>query len=330
MRRRQFISLLGGAVLSCPATAWAQQPGMPAIGMLSALSAEKQLQGPQLPLHRAFLQGLNDFGYEEGRDLTIEYRFAAGQYELLPAMAADLVRQQVRVIVAVAGSAPGLAAKSATSTIPIVFQTGSDPIKDGLVSNMARPGGNVTGITRLGTTVEPKRLELLHKLVPKATTIAFLVNPTNPAADRQLQEVNDAARSLGLPLEVMRASTERELDTVFATLAEREASALIIATDPFVGNERLIASAAHYRVPLCCTDRSQVAAGCLMSYGASRLGSWRQVGIYTGRILKGEKPADLPVLQPTRFELVVNLKIAKALALTIPPDVLAIADDVIE
>jgi putative ABC transport system substrate-binding protein len=326
VRRREFITLLGGTA-AWPLAARAQQPTMPVIGYLSSLSPDRQ---DSLTFTRSFLKGLTETGYVEGRSIIIEYRWARGQYDQLPALVADLIGRQVSVIAAVGGSAPGLAAKAATSTIPIVFQTGSDPIKDGLVSSMNRPGGNVTGITRLGTTVEPKRLELLRELVPRATVIAFLVNPVNPAADHQLQEMREAARSLGLPLNVMKASTERELEAAVATLAQQGASALLIATDPFLGGDQLIALAAHYEVPVGCFDRSQVAAGGLMSYGASIADTWRQVGIYAGRILKGEKPADLPIVQPTKFDLVINLKTAKALGLIVPDKLLALADEIIE
>ncbi len=228
-----------------------------------------------------------------------------------------------------AGSAPGLAAKAATSTIPIVFQTGSDPIRDGLVTSMNRPGGNVTGVTRLGTAVEPKRLELLHELVPKATAVAFLVNPLNPAADSQILEMQNAARSLGLKLNIVNASTEREVDAAFTAIGQQEAPALLVATDPFLGSEQITALAVRYKIPVGYYVRRQAAAGVLMSYGASLADSWRQAGVYTGRVLKGEKPSDMPVLQPTKFELVINLKTAKALGLTVPQTLLVAADEVI-
>jgi putative ABC transport system substrate-binding protein len=322
--RRKFIAVLSAAT-AWPTAARAQQSTLPVVGLLSSLLPERQT-----PLTHAFLQGLSEAGYIEGRNVIIEYRWARGQYDRLPALAADLVRRQVNVIAAVAGSAPCLAAKAATSTIPIVFQTGSDPIKDGLVSSMNRPGGNVTGVTRLGTTVEPKRLELLHQLVPKATAITFIVNPTNPAADGQLQEMQRAAHSLSLHLDVMKASTEREVDTAFATLAQQGASALLIATDPLLGDDKFVALAARYKVPVGYFNRTQVAAGGLISYGASLEDTWRQVGVYTGRVLKGERPGDLPVLQPTKFELAINLATAKALGLVIPDKLLALADEIIE
>jgi putative ABC transport system substrate-binding protein len=244
-------------------------------------------------------------------------------------MVADLISRGVSVIDAVAGSAPGLAAKAATTTIPIVFQTGSDPVRDGLVSSINRPTGNITGVTRLGTTVEPRRLELLHELVPSAPAISFLVNPTNPAADHQQQEIRDAAKSLGLNLDVMKASTESELLAVFKSLPQKR-TAVLLATDPFLDGSLLVTLAARYHIPVCHFDRNQVAAGALMSYGASLVDSFRQVGVYTGRILKGANPTDLPIMQPTKFDLVINLKTSKALGLIIPPNVLSLADEVLE
>jgi putative tryptophan/tyrosine transport system substrate-binding protein len=298
---------------------------MPLIGFLSSLAPDQQV-----PMTRGFLQGLGESGFVEGQNVTIEYRWASGQYDQLPSMVAELIAKHVSVIAAVAGSAPGLAAKAATTTIPIVFQTGSDPVKDGLVSSMNRPTGNVTGVTRMGTTVEPKRLELLHELVPNAPTISFLVNPTNPAADRQLQDVRNAANSLNLPLEVMQASTASDLLAVFETLSQRGTGALLIATDPFLDGSLLLTLAERYHVPVGHFDRNQVAAGALMSYGASLVDSFREVGVYTGRILKGAKATELPILQPTKFELVINLKTAKALGLFVPETLLATADEVIE
>ena len=322
--RRQFIFSIVGTAFASPLSARAQQTRMPVVGFLDSVAPE--IQALQLP---SFLRGLGEVGFVESQNVTIEYRLAS-RYDQLPELAADLVRRQVTVIAAMAGSAPALAAKAATSTIPIVFQTGSDPIKDGLVTSMNRPGGNVTGVTRLGTAVEQKRLELLHELVPKAITIAFLVNPLNPAADSQILEMQNATRSLGLNLNVVNASTEREVDTAFAELVKQEAAALLVATDPFLGSERITALAVRYKIPAGYFDRRQAAAGVLMSYGASLADSWRQAGFYTGRVLKGEKPSNLPVLQPIKFELVINLKTARALGLTVPQTLLVAADEVIE
>jgi putative ABC transport system substrate-binding protein len=322
--RRQFISAALGGAAAWSFAAQAQQSAMPVVGFLD--SAAPEVQALQAP---SFLRGLGEVGYVEGRNVKIEYRLAS-RYDQLPELAADLVRRQVAVIAAMAGSAPGLAAKAATATIPIVFQTGSDPIKDGLVTSMNRPGGNVTGVTRMGTAVEPKRLELLHELVPKATAITFLVNPLNPAADSQILEMQNAARSLGLKLNIVNASTEREVDAAFTTIVQEEAPALLIATDPFLGSEQITALAVRYKIPVGYYDRRQAAAGVLMSYGASLADSWRQAGVYTGRILKGEKPSDLPILQPTKFELVINLTTAKALGLAVPQTLIVAADEVIE
>jgi putative ABC transport system substrate-binding protein len=325
MRRRDFIKAIVGAVAIWPLAAHAQQPAMPVIGFLSSLSPDGQA-----PITRGYLQGLGETGFVEGRDVTIEYHWASGHYDQLPAMVADLIARRVSVIAAVAGSAPGLAAKAATTTIPIVFQTGSDPIKDGLVSSMNRPTGNVTGVTRLGTTVEPRRLEFLHELVPGAAAISFLVNPANPAADHQLQEIQDAAKSLGLNLDVLKASNDDELLGVFENLSKKAGAALLLATDPFLDGSLLPILAARYRIPVGHFDRNRVPAGALMSYGASLTDSFRQVGVYTGRILKGAKPADLPIMQPTKFDLVINLKTAKTLGLRVPDQLLALADEVIE
>ena len=323
MRRREVFPLLVGTA-AWPLVARAQQQVVPVVGFLD--SAAPEIEALQAP---SFLRGLGEVGYVEGRNVKIEYRLAS-RYDQLPELAADLVRRQVAVIAAMAGSAPGLAAKAATSTIPIVFQTGSDPIKDGLVTSINRPGGNVTGVTRLGTAVEPKRLELLHELVPKATTVTFLVNPLNPAADSQILEMQNAGRSLGLKLNIVNASTEREVDAAFTAILQQQVPALLIATDPFLGSPQITALAVRYKIPVGYYDRRQAAAGVLMSYGASLADSWRQAGVYTGRVLKGEKPSDLPVLQPTKFELVINLKTAKALGVAVPQTLLATADEVIE
>ncbi len=324
MRRREFLALTGGAAATWPLAARAQQQAMPVIGYLNSGAPDRQA-----PMTHGYLLGLAETGFVDGRNVTIEYRWASGHYDQLPTMVADLISRRVSVIDAVAGSAPGLAAKAATTTIPIVFQTGSDPVRDGLVSSISRPTGNITGVTRLGTTVEPRRLELLHELVPSAPAISFLINPTNPAADHQQQEVQDAAKSLSLNLDVMKASTESELLAIFESLPQKR-SAVLLATDPFLDGSLLPTLAARYRIPVGHFDRNQVAAGALMSYGASLVDSFRQVGVYTDRILKGAQPTDLPIMQPTKFELVLNLKTAKALGITVPPTLLATADEVIE
>jgi putative ABC transport system substrate-binding protein len=264
--------------------------------------------------------------------VAIEYRWAKGQYDQLPALAADLVRRRVAVIAALATSAPGRAAKDATSTTPIVFQTGGDPVEDGLVASMNRPGGNITGASRMSVATDPKRLELLRAAVPDATAIACLVNPASPRSKSQVQQIQDSARSLGLKLQIVNASTEQELETAFAMMVQAGAAALLLATDPFMDamREPIARLAARHALPTMAGNRSYVVAGSLMSYDASLTDSFRQAGVYVGRILKGEKPADLPVLQPTKFELVINLKTATALGIEIPPKVLALADEVIE
>jgi putative ABC transport system substrate-binding protein len=327
MKRREFITLLGGAA-AWPFAARAQQPVMPVIGYLDP-------GGPQTraDLTAAFRKGLGETGYIEGRNVAIEYRWAEARSDRFPALAADLVRRQVNVLAAVGSTNLALAAKAATKTIPIVFQSGRDPVKDGLVASFNHPGGNLTGVARLSVTMGPKRLELLHGAVPQAALIGFLVNPTNPTpAQYSTKEMEVAADALGLKLLVVKASTERELAPAFASLAQQSAGALLLDNDfLFFGSHELPALAAQYAIPVMYPDRDLVAAaGGLMSYAASLADSYRQAGVYVGRILKGEKPADLPVVQPTKFELVINLTTAKALGLEIAPTFLLRADELIE
>jgi putative ABC transport system substrate-binding protein len=329
MRRRNFILGLGGAAAAAwsPFAARAQQPAIPVIGFLDSGS-----DAGMTAYLAGFHQGLAETGFTEGKNLAIVHRWGQSRYDQLPALAAELVRLQVAVIVATRGPGPALAAKAATSTIPIVFQTGSDPVKDGLVASLNRPGGNVTGASRLTIGLIPKRLGFLLDLVPKMTAIALLTNPAGPQGALQVQEMQEPARALGLRLHVLNASTESELDTAFAAVAQNRADALIVPTDPlFTGRrEQIVALAIRHAIPTIFAERESVAAGGLMSYAASQTDSFRQVGVYVGRILKGEKPANLPVQQPTKFELVINVKTAKSLGLDTPPTLLALADEVIE
>ena len=325
MNRREFLLLLNSTV-TAPSALHAQQKALPVIGYLSLASP-----GPFATSLAAFRQGLGEIGYVEGQSVSIEYRWAEGQYDRLPALAADLVARKVDVIVASGGAAPALAAKNATSTIPIVF-TGGDPVADGHVASLARPGGNLTGMTFMGGELMPKQLELLSELVPPARMIAEFVNPNSPSAARTIGDAQEAARLKGVQLDILRAGTENEIDAAFATLAQLHAGALLVAGDLFFFSRRdqLVALAARYAAPAIYERREFTESGGLISYGASFTEVGRQAGAYVGRILKGEKPANLPVQQPTRFELVVNLKTAKVLGLTVPPSILARADEVIE
>jgi putative ABC transport system substrate-binding protein len=324
MRRREFITLLGAATL--PLAAVAQQPAMPLIGFLSSGSTDLDAQ-----LVRAFRQGLGEIGYVEGRNVAIEYRWAEAQYDRLPALAADLVRRHAAVI-AVRGPPAAQAAKAATTTIPIVFQIGGDPVALEFVASLNRPGGNMTGVTTLAGELGPKLLELLHELVPAATIIAFLDNPTNPVLGPGTEPLRAAAQALGLQLHVLNVSTDRDFETAFASLVQMRAGGLVISPDGLFSNriEQLIALTLRHAVPAIFPRREYVAAGGLIGYDASITDSWRMAGVYVGRVLKGEKPADLPVQQATKLELIINLKTAKALGLTVPPSLLARADEVIE
>ncbi len=318
--------MIGGGVAALPLVAKAQKSAIPVVGYLSANTAS----GDARPV-LAFVKGLGETGYEDGKTVKIVYRWAEGQYDRLPSMAADLVRDQVAVIAAL--STPAVrAAKAATATIPIAFTTIADPVQIGFVASLNRPGGNLTGVTLLAVEVGPKLLEILRGVVPTATTIALLLNPTNPNSETQLKDTQEAARRLGLELHVLNASVERDFDAVFAKLAELKASALIIGQDVYFNGEsaRLAALTVRHAIPAIYPLPEFAAAGGLFSYGASRSDAWHQAGVYVGRILKGETPAELPVVQPTKFELIINLKTAKALGLTVPSSLLASADEVIE
>jgi putative tryptophan/tyrosine transport system substrate-binding protein len=325
IRRREFMAALGGAA-TWPLTARAQSR-LPVIGYLSSGS-----QGESGERLRRFLQGLSEAGYSEGKNIAIEYRWAEGQYDRLPQLAADLVGRRVRVIVVPDSVVTARAAKDATSTIPIVFGIGADPVKSGLVASLSRPGGNLTGAARLNVELEPKRLEMLHELVPTARTVVLLVNPANPNAESSSKDTAAAARSLGIALHVLKASSDRDLDLAFGELDTLGAAGLVIAPDPFfIGRSaRLAELALAHRIPAIFEYREFAAAGGLAGYAANPMESYWVIRRYTARILEGEKPADLPVQQPTKYELVINLKSAKALGLNIPATVYARADEVIE
>jgi putative tryptophan/tyrosine transport system substrate-binding protein len=324
MRRRKFLGVLGAAA-AWPLAARAQQTAVPFVGLLAAGTVPNWQ-------FRSIQKGLNEGGYIEGRNLAIMYRSAAGEFELLSSLADDLVASKVAAILAVGGPVPARAAKAVTSTIPIVFAYGGDPVRDNLVASLNRPGGNVTGVTFIGTTLTTKKLELLQEVVPGITDIGLLVNPTGTLADVQIKDMKEAVEGLSRRLQVANVSSESEIDAAFAALSQSKVGALVIGTDPIFALYRgqIIALAARYKIPAIYNIREYCEVGGLMSYGASLTDTWRQAAIYVSRVLKGEKPANLPVLQPTKFELVINLKTAKALGITVPPTLLATADEVIE
>jgi len=325
MQRRKFIAFLAGAAVAWPLGLHAQQPKMPVVGFLNGGSPSGYA-----PYVAGFLRGLNETGYVEGKNVTVDYQWARGEYERLNAMAADLVRRKVTVIAANTPTAP--AAKATTSETPIVFVSTGDAVVAGLVTSFNQPGGNITGVSLLGPELETKRLELLDQLIPGTAPIGVLVNPTNPAADFQLRKLQEAAAVIKRQIEIMRASTALDIDTAFETAAQKGAAGLLVVQDPFYNSrrEQLVALAARHRRPVFYPLREFAEAGGLISYGHNLVDGYRQMGVYAGRILRGEKPADLPVVQPTNFEFVINLKTAKALGLTIPPPLLATADAVIE
>ena len=327
MERRDFITLLGGTAAAWPLAARAQQQMMPVVGFLSTRMANESAH-----LVAAFRRGLAENGYVEGQNVAVEYRWALGQYDRLPALATELVRRPVAVLASVGGDPAAQAAKAATATIPIVFEIGTDPIKLGLVTSYNRPGGNATGINILTSALEAKRLGLLRELVPQAAALGVLLNPNWPAAAGQLSDVEEAARAIGVQTHVLRASTDGEIDTAFVSVAQHSIPALAVASDPFFTSRRdkLAALAARHAVPAMYPFRDYAEAGGLMSYGIDLPEVYRQVGVYAGRVLKGAKPADLPVMQPTKFEFVINLKTAKALGVKFSDNLMSLADEVIE
>jgi putative tryptophan/tyrosine transport system substrate-binding protein len=328
MKRREFITLLGGAVVGWPLAARAQQPAMPVIAFINAGTSDASARNAA-----AFRNGLSETGYVEGQNITVEYHWLEGKYDRLPSLMADLVRRRVAVIATPGSNPAALAAKTATTTIPIVFGVGEDPVKLGLVASLARPGGNATGINYFTTELMAKRLGLLHELVPKAVRIAVLVNPANASsAEATLRDAPEAARAIGLQIQVFNASTSREIEAAFATLVRDRADALYIGPDGFFGTRRVqfATLAMRHVIPTAYAIREFPEVGGLMSYGTDRLDMFRRVGVYTGQVLKGAKPADLPILQSTKFEFVINMQTARALGLEVPPQLLASADEVIE
>jgi putative tryptophan/tyrosine transport system substrate-binding protein len=330
MRRREFIAALGGAA-AWPVMARAQQPAMPVIGFLG-LTTMPDTQTAQTDRLRAFGQGLKDTGYIEGENVAIEYRWAENQLDRFSVLAAELVRRQVAVIVALGGNVGALAAKATTTTIPILFFATEDPVSLGLVASLARPGGNLTGINLFSGELSAKRLEFLRELVPSATRVAVLINPTGSTAETTLRDVESAARPLGLQIQVLNASTSREIDTALATFVRERPDGLFVSSDPFFTSRRvqLANLAARYLVPMTSATREIAEVGGLMSYGSNITDAFRQLGVYAGRILKGAKPAELPVVQANKFELVINAQTARMLGLIVPPSILARADEVIE
>jgi putative ABC transport system substrate-binding protein len=328
MRRRDFITLLGGAAVAWPLTVRAQQPALPVVGFINGRSPDTASREAA-----AFRKGLNESGYVEGQNVTVEYHWLEGQYDRLPALLADLVGRRVTVIATPGGTQVAPAAKAATATIPIVFGVAEDPVRLGLVASLARPGGNATGINSFAQELGAKRLRLLHDLVPKAVRVAVLVNPANASsAKTTLRDVQQVAPALGLQIQILNASTIGEIDAAFASFARERPDALFVAPDAFFASRavQFVTLAARDRIPATYSERDTVAAGGLMSYGTDLADMYHQVGVYTGNILKGAKPADLPVLQSTKFEFVINLQTARALGIDVQPNVLSIADEVIE
>jgi len=326
--RRKFVATLGGAAFAWPLAARAQQPAMPVVGFMNINTSAESVPD----LVAAFRQGLKETGFVEGQNVAVEYRWAQGQYDRYPELAAELVRRQVAVIAATGGEPSPQSAKAATQTIPIVFTANGDPVGEGLVASLNRPGGNVTGITAFGTAVVTKRVQLMHELIPKAATIAYLMNPNHPSGEIEMRAAQTAARSLGKEMLVFKASNEREFDPAFAAMAQQQVGALLVASDAFFYSRRgeLVSLVARHGVPAIYYLPEFARAGGLMAYGNSLPDIFRLVGIYVGRILKGEKPADLPVVQSTKFEFVINLQTARALGIEVPNSLQLLADEVIE